>query len=54
MSCLNYVFVYGFCQVLIRCVRCFNFVGALLFCDKLQTHLEALLLSRVLLIGTLQ
>ena len=54
MSCLNYVFVYGFRQVLIGSTRRFYFVGELLFCDKLQTHLGALLLGRVLLIGTLR
>ena len=56
MSCLNYlhVFVYGFRQDLIRSAGCFYFVGALLFCDILQTHLGAFLLGRVLLIGTLR
>ena len=54
MLCLNYVFVYGFSQVLIRSARHFYFVGALLFCDNLHTHLGALLLGRLLLIGRLQ
>ena len=53
MSCLNYVFVYGFRQV-IRSARRFYFVGVLLFCDNLQTHLAVLLLGRVLLIGTIR
>ena len=38
MLCLNNVFVYGFRQVIIRSARRFYFVGALLFCDNLQTH----------------
>ena len=54
IPCLNYAFVYGFCQVLIRSAGRFYIVGALLFYDNLQTHLGALLLGRVLLIGTLQ
>ena len=49
----NYVFVYGFRQVLIRSAGRFYFVGALLFCDNLQTHMGALLLGKALLIGTL-
>ena len=52
MSWLNYVSVYGFHQVLIRSAGRFYFVGALLFCDNLQTHLGAHLLGRALLIGT--
>ena len=51
--CLNYVGVYGFRQVLIRNARRFNFVGALLYCDNLQTDVGALLLGRALLIETL-
>ena len=39
MPCLNYVFVYGIRQVLIRSTGCFYFVGALLCCDNLQTDL---------------
>ena len=54
MSCLNYVFVYGFHQVLIRSAGRFYFVRALLFCDNLQTHLGALLLARAVLMGTLR
>ena len=54
MLCLNHVFVCGFCQVLIRSARYFYFVGALLFCDNLQTDLGVLLLGRALLLGTLQ
>ena len=54
MSCLNYAFVYAFRQVPIRSTGCFYFVGALLFCDDLQTHFGALLLGRVLQIGTLR
>ena len=50
---LNYVFVCEFCQDIIRSAGRFYFVGSPLFCDKLQTHLGALLLGRVLLIGTL-
>ena len=46
--------VYEFRQVRIRGARRFYFVGALLFHDNVQTHLGALLLGRVLLIGTLQ
>ena len=38
----------------IRSAGRFYFVGALLFCDNLQIHLGALLLGRVLLIGTLR
>ena len=53
MSCLNDVFVYGFIKVHIRSTQCFYFVGVLLFCDNMQTHLGALLLGRALLIGTL-
>ena len=53
MSCLNYLFVYGFRQVLIRSARRFYFVGALLFCDNFQTHLGTLLFGRALLMGTL-
>ena len=53
MSCLNYVFVYGFRQVLIRSAGRFYFVGVVLFCENLQTHLGAILLGRALLIGTL-
>ena len=45
MSCLNYVSVYGFHHVLIRSAGCFYFVGDLLFCDNLQTHLGALLIG---------
>ena len=47
-------FVYGFRQVLVRSAGRFYFVGALLFFDKLQTHLRALLLGRALIIGTLR
>ena len=54
MSCLNYVFVYGFRQVLNRSAGRFSFVGALLFCNNLQNHFGALLLGRALLIGTLR
>ena len=54
IPCLNYAFVYGFCLVLIRSAGRFYFVGALPFYENLQTHLGALLLGRVLLIGTLQ
>ena len=54
MLCLNYVFLYGFHQVLIRSAGHFYFVGARQFCDNLQTHLGALLLGRVLLIETLR
>ena len=54
MSCLNYVYVYGFREVLTRSARCFYFLESLLFCDNLQTHLGVLLLGRVLLIGTLR
>ena len=53
MLFLNHVFVYIFAKVRIRRARCFYFVGALLFCDNMQTHLGALLLGRALLIGTL-
>ena len=45
MSCLNYVFVYVFRQV-IRSAGNFYFVGLLLqtvFCDNLQTNLGAFL-----------
>ena len=48
------VFGYRFRQVLIKRAGHFCFVGALLFCDKLQTHLGALLSGRALVIGTLQ
>ena len=54
MSCLRSVFMYGFCQVLIRSAGRFYFVGALLFCDNWQTHLGVLLSGRALLIGTLR
>ena len=54
MLFLNHVFVYIFAKVRIRRARCFYFVGALPFCDNMQTHLGALLLGRVLLIGTLR
>ena len=54
MSCLTYMFVYGFRQFLIRSAGRYYFGGTLLFSDNLQTHLGALLLSRVLLIGKLR
>ena len=52
--CLNYVFVYGFRQVLVKSAGRFYFVGALLLCDNLQIHLGALLLVRAFLIGALR
>ena len=39
MSCLSHVFVYWFVKVRTRRARCFCFVGALLFCNNIQTHL---------------
>ena len=56
LSGMNYifVFVYGFHQILIRSTGRFHFVGVLLFCDSLQTHLVALLLGKALLIELLR
>ena len=50
----NCACVYEFCKVRIRGVWHFYFVGVLLFCDNVETYLGALLLGRVLLIGTLR
>ena len=50
----NCVCLYEFHKIHIRGTRHFYFVGALLFRDHVQTHLGALLLGRVLLIGTLR
>ena len=54
VPCFNCACAYEFRKVCIRGARCFYFVGALLFCDIVQTHLEGVLLGRVILIGTLR
>ena len=41
MSCFSQVFVYGFFKVRYKRAWCFYIVGALLFCDNMQTHLGA-------------
>ena len=49
----NCACVYAFCEVPIKGAQRFYFVGALLFCDNVQTHLGVLLLGMALLKETL-